>query len=110
MQVETKDGEIIVHGNKCKRGQRFAQSELTCPVRTFSTTVRTAWEEVPVLPVRVSADVPKDQIFDIMNEINQTIVTEPVGRGDAVISDVLGSGADVIVTSDWLKEFLAGER
>ena len=57
MQAELENGQWKVTGNKCKRGQQFAESEMTCPKRTFSTTVKTAWDSVPVIPVRVSREL-----------------------------------------------------
>lgn len=104
LTVDSKDGTISVKGNKCKRGEAFAKSELTSPMRTICSTVRTSFSAVPVLPVRVSAEIPKSRIFDVMAEINSVVVTEPVGRGDVVIKNVLGLGVDVISTSDVLKE------
>ena len=74
MQAELENGQWKVTGNKCKRGQQFAESEMTCPKRTFSTTVKTAWDSVPVIPVRVSREIPKDKIFQIMEEINHMTV------------------------------------
>ncbi len=109
MTVEQKDGKWVASGNRCPRGQKFAEDEMTCPKRTFSTTVRTAWKEVPVLPVRVSQEIPKEKIFEVMEQINQTTVRECIGREDVLIPNVLGLGADVIVTSDCLKEYLEEE-
>ena len=106
MTAEFKDGRWEVTGNRCARGKKFAEDELTCPKRTFSTTVRTIWDAVPVVPVRVSSEVPKDRIFDIMEEINHTTVRRAVGRDEVLIADVLGLGADVIVTSNCLKDYL----
>ena len=106
MQAELENGQWKVTGNKCKRGQQFAESEMTCPKRTFSTTVKTAWDSVPVIPVRVSREIPKDKIFQIMEEINHMTVRKSMGRGDVLIPDVLGFHADVIVTSSVLKEYL----
>lgn len=103
MQV-TQDGDnISVTGNSCKRGEVFAVNELTHPMRTICSTVATAFPEAPVLPCRVSTDIPKESIFDVMKEINKVVVTERIGRGDVIIQDVLGTGADVIATSDLLK-------
>lgn len=79
-------------------------NEMTNPKRTICSTVRTAFPNVPVLPVRVSDEFPKNRIFDVMREINRTVVKKPVGRGDVVIKNVLGLGVDVIATSNVLKE------
>ena len=59
---------------------------------------------MPVLPVRVSAEIPKNRIFDVMQAVNRTTVTARLGRGDVVLKNVLGLGVDVIATSNVLKE------
>lgn len=105
LRVEKKDGQWEVSGNQCKRGITFAIEEMTHPMRTISSTVRTAFPEVPVIPVRVSAEIPKERIFDVMKQINQVRVEKICGTGDVVIEDVLGLHVDVIVTSDLLREW-----
>ncbi|MDD5881299.1 DUF1667 domain-containing protein [Stecheria intestinalis] len=104
LTVREENGAIMVEGNKCPRGKAFGESEIICPMRTICTTVRTIFPEVPVLPVRVSCEIPKEKIFDVMKEINRVTVTERLGTGDPVIRNVLGLNADVIVTSSILKE------
>ena len=104
MQVTTEDsGEITVTGNSCKRGEKCARQELTDPRRTICSTVATAFRDVPVVPCRVSAEIPKDMIFPVMKEINRARVTKRIGRGEIIIPNVLGIGADIICTSDILK-------
>ena len=110
MKIEEKDGEISVTGNSCKRGASFAVSERTEPKRTVCTTVRTVFKDAPVIPVRVSAEIPKDRIFDVMREINAVTLSSPVGRNDVIIKNVLGLGADVIATSGVLKELKIREE
>lgn len=100
LKVDEKN--LKVEGNKCKKGEEFAISELTAPKRTLTTTVKTAFKDVPVLPVRVSGEIPKDKIFDVMKEINKTVVDKTVKRGEAVIKNVLNLGVDVIATSSKL--------
>ena len=102
LHVEEENGEYTVTGNTCKRGHDFAVSEMTHPQRTICSTVKTVFPDVPVLPVRVSADIPKERIFDVMQEINNVMLTERIGRGDVIIADVLGLGVDIISTSDVL--------
>ena len=102
LHVEEVNGEFEVTGNTCIRGHDFAISEMTCPKRTICSSVKTAFADVPVLPVRVSADIPKDRIFNVMAEINKVMLTERIGRGDVIIPDVLGLGVDIISTSDVL--------
>lgn len=103
LNVREEEQEIKVTGNFCKRGYDFAVSELKKPMRTICTTVKTSFNEYPVLPVRVSSEIPKDKIFDCMNEINKVCLKEKIGRGDVVIKNILGLNVDVIATSDILK-------
>ena len=104
MQITEENGSLQITGNGCKRGAAFAESEIRDPRRTICTTVRTAFPDVPVLPVRVSKESPKDRIFDVMAEINRATVRTRLGRGDIVLEHVLGLDADVIATSNILKE------
>lgn len=106
LHVEEDNGEFTVTGNGCDNGKRFAISEMTEPKRTICSTVRTVFADVPVLPVRVSADIPKDRIFDVMREINSVTLDKRIGCGDAVIENVLGLGVDVISTSNVLTEHI----
>lgn len=103
MDITERDGNFTVSGNFCKRGEKFALSEMTEPKRTICSTVKTSFKEAPVLPVRVSDEIPKDKIFAVMDEINKVTVTNPVGRGDIIIKNVLDLGVDIIATSDLLK-------
>lgn len=100
-----EDGNGIsyeVSGNRCQRGVDFAKTEMTSPKRTICSTVQTVFPEVPVLPVRVSAEIPKERIFDVMAEIAGACVKTPIGRGDVVLHDVCGLGVDVIAASNIL--------
>lgn len=106
LRVEEENGEFTVSGNSCENGRKFAVSEMTEPKRTICSTVKTVFADVPVLPVRVSADIPKDRIFDVMREINSVTLDKRISGGDAVIENVLGLGVDVISTSNVLNEHI----
>jgi CxxC motif-containing protein len=100
----TQEGERIeVKGNQCKRGETFGIMELREPKRTISSTVKTIFPKIPVLPVRVSDEIPKDRIFDVMVEINKVRLDYPVGRGEIILANVLGLGVDIIATSNIMK-------
>lgn len=101
--AETKEGEYVFSGNRCARGEDFAKAELTAPRRSLTTTVRTAFHDMPVLPVRTNGEIPKEMIPDAMRVLGGVLVSEKIGIGDVVVKDILGSGCDVIATSDYLK-------
>ncbi len=99
LSVAEDQSEIVVTGQKCKRGQEFAIAETTNPTRTLCTTVKTSFPKMPVLPVRSASAIPKDCIFAVMAEINRIVITEALGCGTPVITNVLGLGVDIIATS-----------
>ena len=104
MEVSADGDSIKVSGNKCPKGEKFAIDEETNPMRTICSTVKTSFHQIPVLPVRVSSEIPKNRIFDVMAELSKVLLTEPIGRGDVVIQNVLGLGVDIIATSGILEQ------
>ena len=49
---------------------------------------------------KTNANIPKDKIFQCMDEINKVRAQAPLKIGDVVIKDVCGTGVDVIVTKN----------
>ena len=104
LNVEQKADGLDVSGNLCEKGVDFATAEITNPVRTLTTTVRTSFPGIPVLPVRTAGEIPKGKIKELMNFINTVTVTRPLGVGEAAAENALGLGVDVIATSNILRE------
>lgn len=93
------DGKIEkIEGNACKRGVDYATAECTHPMRTVTSTVRL--EDGRVLPVKTSATVPKELVFEVMKEINITVAKSDLKIGEVVIKNVLGTGADVVASAN----------
>ncbi len=92
------DGDVV-SGNACKRGEAFAISESTMPMRSVCSTVATAFKDYPVLPVRTDGDIPKDKISMLMQQINAVLVQEKLKRGDVVIEGVVGTNVNLIATA-----------
>lgn len=89
----------VVTGNTCKKGEAFAKSEATCPMRTVCSTVATAFDSMPVLPVRTDGEIPKSKIGELMRLIGDIRVTEKVRRGDVVAASVAGTEVNLIATA-----------
>ena len=99
LRVTLDGGKITeVTGYTCKRGLAYAEAECTHPTRTVTSTVRT--EGGAVLPVKTSAPIPKELIFAAMKEINEATAKNEAVIGDVIIADILGTGADVVATSN----------
>ncbi|MBR2549737.1 MAG: DUF1667 domain-containing protein [Clostridiales bacterium] len=97
--VVIDSGEIkAVSGNTCKRGEIYARSEVTAPVRTVTTTIRVIGGTVDRVSCKTKAPVPKDMIFEVMDEINRASCRAPVKTGDILIEDCAGTGVPVVAT------------
>ena len=100
IEVEVENGAVIsVSGNTCKRGDQYARTEITNPVRSLTTSVKVEGGVHPVVPVKSAGPVPKDKMFDCMKEINAVTINAPVKIGDVVIENILGLGVDIVATN-----------
>ena len=93
--LDTDNPEGTIKGFSCPQGREYALRELTCPMRTISTTVEIKGGLHPRIPVKTNGDIPKEKIFEVMEEINKISVTSPVKCGDVLIENVLGTGINV---------------
>lgn len=100
LKAERRDGKLFVTGNKCPRGEAFAEEELTSPKRTLTSTVRTVFSKLPVVPVRTNGAVPKEMIKEIMTLIRNLKADRLYASGEPILKDALGTGVDIIVTLD----------
>ncbi|MCH5197869.1 MAG: DUF1667 domain-containing protein [Oscillospiraceae bacterium] len=99
--VEYEGEEVFsVTGNTCKRGDAYARTEIVNPTRSLATTIKVINGVHPVVPVKSNKPVPKNRIFDCMKVINETSVNAPVKIGQVLISDILGTGADIVATNN----------
>jgi CxxC motif-containing protein len=99
LQVELDGDQVVsVSGNTCPRGKQYAIDECTHPMRTITSTART--ENGEVIPVKTNRTIPKELMFECMKELNKAVVKLPAHVGDVVIANVLGTGADVVVTAN----------
>ncbi len=89
-----------VTGNTCKRGDAYARAEVTHPERSLTSTVRVTGGQAYVVPVKSSAALPKELLFDAMKEINKASIPAPAHIGDVVIKNILDTGVDIVVTNE----------
>ena len=101
LEIQVEDGKVLsVKGALCRRGEAYAEQEITDPRRNIATSVLVDGGELPLASVRLTAPIPKARIFDAMGEIRKVKLTAPVEAGRKVIGNLLGLGVDVIVTKD----------
>lgn len=93
--IKTEGGEITgISGYTCKKGEEYARTEATDPRRTLTTTMRVAGGGL--IPVKSNRPVKKALLFDCMKEINKATAKAHARIGDVLISDILGTGADIV--------------
>lgn len=96
--VRTPDG-VSVSGHACPRGETYAVDELTNPVRMVTGLVKVAGTKKP-LPVKTRVAIPKGRIAEVTNLLANTTVLPPKRIGEVIVSDVCGTGVDVVVTAN----------
>lgn len=101
LTVEMKGTEVVsVTGNTCPNGDRYARKEVTDPRRTVTSTVRVLGGRLPVVSVKTAQDIPKNKIFDCMQELATIRVKAPVQEGDVIVSNIANTGVSVIATKE----------
>jgi CxxC motif-containing protein len=99
LSVTLENGVVTeVTGNTCPRGKQYATDECVSPVRTITTTARTA--DGGVIPIKTDRPISKEMMFACMEKINHATVSLPAHIGDVVIENLLGTGANVVVTAN----------
>ena len=101
LNVEIADnGEIIsVSGNTCKRGDAYARTECTNPVRSLATTIKVDGGIYNVVPCKSAGALPKEMIMDCMKVINNVSTCAPVKLGDILVKNILDTGIDIVATN-----------
>jgi len=98
------DDNLNVTGNTCKRGLEFAIQEINDPKRSITSTVKTSFKEIPVMPVKSDGPIKKDLILDCIKEINKVLIKDKLEIGSVVLKNILNTGVNIILTSNKLKE------
>ena len=99
LEVTEENGQVLeVKGNTCPKGREYAVQEVTAPMRNIASSIRIEGGELPLASVRLTAPIPKGEIFAAMEAMKRCVLTAPVEAGTVVISHLLGYEADVIVT------------
>ena len=86
-------------GWSCNIGKRYAQEEVTAPVRTVTALVDVENRKEP-LSVKTAQPIPKAKIFDCLKDLRAIKVTAPVHIGEIVTDDICGSGIAVVATKN----------
>lgn len=96
LSIDTKT--LAVEGNFCPRGASYAETELTNPKRTITSTVKVSGSDIPRCSVRSDKPIKKSLMFDVMALLDDVTLTAPVEVGQIVLENVLSTGVNIIAT------------
>lgn len=101
LTVEMEGQEVVsVSGNTCKRGDTYARKEVTNPTRIVTSTVRVAGGEADMVSVKTKEDIPKGKIVECIKALKDVQVQAPVHIGDVIVTDIAGTGVDIVATKN----------
>jgi CxxC motif-containing protein len=102
VHVEKINGELIIEGHSCKRGEEYAREEFIAPKRILTTTMRVENGFLPLVPVRSEKPIPKEKLEDTLKEIAKQEAKAPIKMGDILIENILGLNVNIIASRDLL--------
>lgn len=103
IHVEGENGSITnIEGFSCPRGKIYAENEFISPVRILTSTAKVQNSKTPLVAVRSKTPVPKDKLFDCMDEIRKLNLKAPIKRGDVLIENICGTGVDIVASGEVL--------
>ena len=98
--VEGENGKIKeITGFSCRNGEKYARDEFLAPKRTLTSTVKAIGYVAPVIPIRSTKPIPKELLLESMKVINEVQAVSPFIIGKVVVENILGTGADIIITN-----------
>ena len=96
LEVTLDNGKVTqVTGNTCPRGKKYAETELTAPMRTLTSTVKINGRYEKLLPVKTTP-MPKGNMEKAMKLINEITVSAPIKRGTVIAHDFTAPGVELI--------------
>ena len=99
--VTMEENEIVkVEGNTCPRGEKYARTEVTNPMRTVTTTVKVQGGSCNMVSVKTAADIPKDLVKECIKELRGITLQAPTKIGQIVVENICNTGVDVVVTKN----------
>ena len=103
VHVENVNGELIIEGHSCNRGEEYAREEFISPKRILTTTIQVENGFLPLIPVRSDKPIPKDKLKDSLKEIAKLKIKAPIKMGDILIKNILDLDINIIASRDLLE-------
>ncbi|MBE7043576.1 MAG: DUF1667 domain-containing protein [Ruminococcaceae bacterium] len=99
-ELELDTEKMLVRGNGCPRGEQYAKTEYTAPMRIVTSTVKCEFGDP--IPVKTDRPIPKKKVHECMKIINGLLISDDVTVGDVLKKGVFGS--NIVATANWRRD------
>lgn len=96
----SEDGEIT--NAMCEKGESEAKAELEYPRRVLTTTVKSVFGLMPVVPVKTDRPIEKTAISEVMKKVNGIVVTKALTLGEVVYPNII-DGVNLVCTTNMVR-------
>lgn len=100
LKVKHEGNQILSVEGGCKRGEKYAASELLDPRRMVASTVKVKNGLHSLVPVYTEKAFPKPLIPQLAKELRQVEVPAPVKIKQVVLENALGTGINIVASRD----------
>ncbi|OPX44543.1 hypothetical protein CLHUN_15360 [Ruminiclostridium hungatei] len=101
--IDDRNRVVRVENALCRNGGTYAKKEVQSPERSLTSTVKVTGGALPLVSVRSSKPIPRDKIREAAALLRSLHIQAPVDFHQVLLSDILGTGADIIATRQVLK-------
>ena len=100
LKVSGSADDLQVDGGKCPKGKDYAFDEVTNPMRMVCTTVKINGGIHSVIPVKTDKPIADKYKYEVVHAVKDIILSSPVKMGDVVVSDLFGTGVNIVAERD----------
>ncbi|PYG89857.1 CxxC motif-containing protein [Ruminiclostridium sufflavum DSM 19573] len=90
----------MVENALCEKGKAYARDEIQCPKRSLTSTVKVIDGVLPLVSVRSDKPLPKEKIREAAVELRKIELQAPIIYHQVIVSNLLGTGANIIATKE----------
>ena len=98
IKVTQTGDKVVVTGAACNNGREYALQEVTAPARIVMSVVPCRNSDIPTVTVKTSRPVPKEKIYEVMEQLSTVEVTAPVNVGDVLVKNIANLHVDILAT------------
>jgi CxxC motif-containing protein len=99
LSADIEDGKVVrVSGHTCPKGEQYAFAEIESPQRILTSSVLAEGLTLKMIPVRTDGPIPKEKLFEAIEEIKRVRVREDLCPGDMILKNFLGLNVNLIAT------------